>query len=86
MPENPEDHPPQIPLGKTTSALEEFGRLFFLPGFILRPSLCSVPAGILMLHHGVGLQSSVWYKPREYENWLDMKFLENSKVGFDTLG
>ncbi|KAF8998119.1 hypothetical protein BDQ17DRAFT_1247997 [Cyathus striatus] len=85
MPEDPQDHPPEVPLLEATSSFEEFCCSIFMSTLIPGPCIGAILACIHLFHILSLLQTLIWNEPREYKHRLNSKFFEGPKVGFNAL-
>ncbi|KIM38297.1 hypothetical protein M413DRAFT_244137 [Hebeloma cylindrosporum] len=76
--ENPQYHPPEIPLSKATPAFEELGRSFFLTLFILCPRVATVFACVDVFCVVLLLPPFVWEKTGKDEDGLDTQLFEST--------
>lgn len=78
MPENPQNHPPKIPLGEAAAAFEKFGCGLFLAIFVFRPRVATISACIDMFVVVCVLPALIGKQARKYEYGLDAELLECS--------
>jgi hypothetical protein len=72
MPENPEDHPPEIPLSETAPPFKQFRSSLLLPRFVLGPCITSVSARFILLVIVMRLPAFIWNESWEHEDGLDV--------------
>jgi hypothetical protein len=85
MSEDPQYHPPEIPLSEATPAFEQLGRGFFLSLLVLCPRVAAVSACVDVFSVMLLLPALVWEKSRKDEDWLDTQLFKSTQIGFDTL-
>ena len=78
VPEDTQDHPPQIPLRETAPTLKQLGRGLLLTRLVLRPGIASISTRLKALVVAILLPSFVWRETREYEDRFDVEFFEHT--------